>query len=227
MDTRAITIASMILLLAIGIGVGWGFQSTVATSSGGTISATVTSTVTKQSNLTEPFQVTLVITTANIFNSTIGDQPAFYVLTPQGLSSSASISLPAHRLIRLVIVNYDDGNADLVSAADSNVTGTVNGTETFVSDANVNSTQGSGGIVIRGGQTVSEVNSSMIAHTFTIPSLGINIPIPVSSTVTTYIKIDKTGTYLWFCETACGGGLDGLGAAMARPGWMLGSTVVS
>ena len=149
------------------------------------------------------------------------------MLTPEGLLSSASISLPANRLIKLVIVNYDDGNASLAGPQYANVQGTVNGTITYVNNDNVNSSQGATGIVVNGSQTVSDVPLSDIAHTFTIPQLGINIPVPVSSTVTAYIKIDKAGTYTWFCETTCGSGADGLGGAMATAGWMTGNVVVS
>lgn len=225
-NSNVITVAAMIVLLTIGIGIGWGVQTTVVQSSNGT----VTTTVTQSGNQTGdqgPYSLTLVITTANSYNSTIGEQPAYYVLTPHGLESSANIALPVNRLIELTIVNYDDGNANLTSPAYANVQGTVNGTISYVSNSNANSTQGTSGIVVRGAQTVSSVAAADIAHTFTIPSLGINIPVPLSSTVTTFIKIDKAGTYTWFCETVCGSGPDGLGGAMSTPGWMTGDVVAT
>jgi hypothetical protein len=231
MNTSLLTVASMIVLLSIGIGIGWGFQTTVvppSTLTPSTITVTTTQTsVAQTSNANqEPYVLTLVLTTGSIYNATVGDQPAFFVLTPQGLKSSANIALPAGRLIELVIVNYDDGNASLTSPQYANVQGTVNGTITFANNDNVNSSQGAKGIVVKGGQTVSTVPLTDIAHTFTIPSLNINIPIPVSSTVTAFIKIDKAGTYTWFCETTCGSGDTGLEGAMATPGWMTGNVVV-
>ena len=94
----------MIILLSIGVGIGCGFQSTVAPSPAGTVITTVTQT-TNSSQIEQPYQLTLVITTNNIFNSTVGDQPAYYVLTAHGLQSSANISLPVNRLNELTIVN--------------------------------------------------------------------------------------------------------------------------
>ena len=109
----------------------------------------------------------------------------------------------------------------------ANVQGTVNGTITYVNNANVNSSQGANGIVLSGGKTVTSVSPAMIAHTFTIPSLKINVPVPLSSTVVAYIKIDKAGSYMWFCETTCGSGPAGTLGAMETPGWMTGAADVS
>lgn len=217
MNTNAITVASMVVLLAAGIGIGWGFQTTIIPSSTGS----VTTTTTGQSQ--GPYSLTLVVTTHSIYNSTFADQPAFFVVTPTGLKSSANITLPINTLIKLTIVDYDDGNASLRSPQYSNVQGTVNGTITYVNNDNVNSSQGPDGIVLKGGQTVSSVPPDEIAHTFTIPSLNINIPVPLSSTVVAYIKIDKMGNFAWFCETACGAGDNGLVGAMDTPGWMVGN----
>ena len=225
LNSGALTVASLIMMLSIGVGVGWGFQSAVAPQSTGTVT-----TVTQQTNSTQsqgPYQLTLVITTGNTFNSTVGDQPAYYVLTGHGLQSSANISLPVNRVIELTIVNYDDGNANLTSPQYASVQGTVDGTITYVSNANTNSSQGLKGINVKGGQTVTSVPAANVAHTFTIPSLGINIPVPVSSTVTAFFKIDRAGTYTWFCETLCGSGTNGLEGAMSTPGWMTGDVVAS
>jgi len=225
-NTNVITVAAMIVLLTIGIGIGWGMQTTVVQSSIGTITTTVTQSG-NQSQAQGPYSLTLVITTGNTYNSSVGDQPAYYVLTSHGLESSANILLPVGRTIDLTIVNYDDGNANLTSPNYANVQGTVGGTITYVSNGNVNSTQGSNGIVVSAPQTVGSVPAADIAHTFTIPSLGINIPVPVSSTVTASIKIDKAGTYIWFCETICGSGTTGLEGAMSTQGWMTGDVVAS
>jgi hypothetical protein len=228
MNTGILTVVAMIVLLSIGIGIGWGFQSTIAPASAITVTATQTLTTAQTSGSSQgPYVLTLVLTTGSTYNSTVGDQPAFFVLTPHGLESSANIVLPAGRLIELVIVNYDDGNATLESPQYANVQGTVNGTITYANNDDVNSSQGANGIVVKGGETVSSVPLSDIAHTFTIPSLGINIPVPVSSTVTAFIRIDKAGTYTWFCETTCGSGTTGLEGAMNTPGWMTGSIAVS
>lgn len=221
-NTNIIAVAAMIVILAAGIGIGWGFRTTVFQSTNGTVTTTTTA-----SQAQSPYVLKLVISTENTYNSSTGTQPVFYVLTSHGLASSANISLPVNRLIELTIVNYDEGNASLPSPSYANVQGTVNGTITYANNANINSSQGSQGIVVRGGETVSSVPAAKIAHTFTIPGLGINIPIPLSSTVTASFKIDKSGSYTWFCETACGSGTTGLGGAMATPGWMTGKVSAS
>ena len=168
-----------------------------------------------------------MVTTGNTFNSTVGEQPAFYVLSGGALRSSANIVFPSNTLIKLTIINYDNGNASLIDPQYSNVQGTVNGTISYFSNTNVNSSQGAVGINLKGGNTVSSVPLSEIAHTFTIPSLNLNIPIPLSSTVVAYFKIDKAGTFQWFCETACGSGPAGTLGAMDTPGWMTGSIEVA
>ncbi|HEV2226443.1 MAG TPA: hypothetical protein VGR56_06525, partial [Nitrososphaerales archaeon] len=65
---------------------------------------TVVTTVPKNVSSNAPYVVTMVVSTENTFNQTVGTQPVFYVLGPSGLQSSAKISLPAGRLIKLVIV---------------------------------------------------------------------------------------------------------------------------
>jgi P pilus assembly chaperone PapD len=220
---RAVVILVIVILVAAaGIAIGYGFGTTVQISSQGT---TVTSTV-SASNSSEPYVLTLVITTGNFYNSTFGDQPAYYVLGPKGLQSSAQIVLPAHREIELVIVNYDDGSANLSSSQYENVAGTINNQMTVVNNTMVNSTMTSSGIQVRGAETVGSLPADVISHTFTVPSLGINVPVGTSSTEVVYFTVDSPGTYAWFCMTACGGGANGLIGAMSTPGWMTGSMVV-
>lgn len=221
-------IAVMVALIALGVGVGWGIGTTVPQPAPiVTVSTTSSTTQGPPAPSNSTFDLTLVITTNNIYNATVGDQPAYYVLGPKGLESSANISLPAHQLIKLTIVCYDDGPADLTGAQYAAVAGTQGNVVTEISDDNVNSSQGASGIQVNGGVTVSSVNSSDIAHTFTIPQLGINIPVMPSSTVVAYFTIDQTGTFSWFCMTACGSGPDGLQGAMTTPGWMTGSVTAS
>lgn len=188
--------------------------------SGGVTTTTATTTV-STANSSEPYVLKLVVATDSIFNSSAADQPAFFVVGPNGLESAASISLPAHRLIELVIVNYDDGNASLVQPNENVVSGTQGGTIFFASNDNINSTQGSSGIVVRGGQTVSTVPLDEVAHTFTVPALNLNVPIPLSSTVVAYFTIDHAGSFVWYCFTACGD------SAMSTSGWMTGSLAAS
>lgn len=216
-----VVITILVLVAAAGIAVGYGFGTTAQVASHGT---TASSTV-SATNSSEPYVLTLVITTENFFNSTFGDQPAFYVLGPNGLQSSARITIPADRLIKLVVINYDDGSANLSSSQYGMVAGTINSQMTLVNNTIVNSTMSSSGIQVRGEENVTSLPADSIAHTFTIPSLGINIPIGTSATEVAYFMVNTPGTYSWFCMTACGAGPEGLDGAMSTPGWMTGSLV--
>jgi heme/copper-type cytochrome/quinol oxidase subunit 2 len=199
-------------------------NSTITSKTTATITSNVTTTV--QNNST-PFDLTLAITTNNFYNKTYNPQPAYYVVTPNGLSSAANITLPANTLIKLVIINYDDGSAPLLMNDAANVSGTQNNMESVVNNNNVNSSQGSTGINIVGGQQVSSINPSNIAHTFSIPELNVNLPIPPSSVVTAYLTLNDTGTFTWACLTGCGYGIMGTMGAMSTSGWMEGSLTVS
>jgi hypothetical protein len=197
-----------------------------ASESGGFNGTGTTVTQTPGGNSTSPYILTLIITTNNLFNSTIGDQPAFYVLGSSGLESSANITLPAHHLIELVISNYDDGNASLSGPQYASVSGTVSGTEMVFNNTNINSTQGSSGIELRGAQTVASLPTGDISHTFTVPSLSLNVPISTSSTVVAFFTTGSAGTLTWLCEANCGSGADGTGGAMITAGWMTGALTV-
>jgi len=213
-----------IAVLAAGLVLsGYGAALAVGGVGGKTVSTTTVTntTTTTNASASTPYVVNLVITTENTFNNSVGAQPTFYLLGPNGLLSSAKIDLPANRLIKLVIVNYDEGNATLNVPNDNVVSGTSDGTVFVASNANINSSQGTSGISLTGGQRLATVSQAVLAHTFTIPSLNLNIPVPVSTTVVAFFTVTKAGTYTWFCETACGD------AAMSTPGWMTGSLVAS
>jgi heme/copper-type cytochrome/quinol oxidase subunit 2 len=234
MDRSSTVLAALIIAaLVVALTLGYYFGNITAPSKTSTSSVSTTTTTTTQttssssSNSSSPYVLTLVITTNNLYNSTFGDQPAYYVLGPNGLQSSANISLPAHRLIKLVIICYDNGSATLLGPQYANVNGTQNKMETVVTNDNVNSSQGSSGIKLSGGQNVSSVSADNVAHTFTVPQIGLNLPIEPSSTVSAYFTLNQTGTFFWFCMTECGFGPTGQQGAMDTPGWMSGNLVVS
>lgn len=210
-----LTVAVLALALVLG-----GFGAGTALSKGNSVGTTTTSTTTVV-NASAPYEITLVIATDSIFNSSAADQPAYFVLGPHGLESAGNIAIPVNRTIQLTIVNYDDGNASFVQPGVNAVSGTTGGTILVASNDNINSTQGASGIVIRGGETTSNVPADSVAHTFSVPSLGLNIPIPLSSTVVATFKVSHAGTFTWYCLTACGD------AAMATTGWMTGSLAAS
>jgi heme/copper-type cytochrome/quinol oxidase subunit 2 len=206
------------LVLSTGLGYYFG---TITTSQQGETTTTTTSG--SSSGPTSPYVLTLVITTANTFNSSVEEQSVYYVVGPNSLQSSSNITLPAHRLIEVVIMNYDEGNATLISPQYDNV----NGTMSVVSNNVVNSSEGPSGIVITGTQTVISLPAALISHTFTMPQLNLNIPVAAETTVIAYFTRSGPGDFSWFCTTPCESGSNGLAGAMETPGWMSGSIVVS
>ncbi len=128
----------------------------------------------------------------------------------------ADLTVPANSTVVLTIYNFDDGAAAL--AADSpylKVSGTV------------------GNQATANGTAIADVAADQVAHTFTVPSLGLNVPIPVApaagqpAVVTVTFHVGKPGTYGWQCMTPCGSGTDGMGGAMAAEGAMKGTITVT
>lgn len=164
-----------------------------------------------------PYAITLV-ETMNVNSST--PQPKFFVLGSNGLESSAAeISLPAHRMIELTIVSYDMPTPDSIDQW-GKVTGTVGG-NVYLANGTI-ATYGTASW----GMNVTSVPGAIIAHTFTIPQLGINIPVVGGSTVIAHFTLDRTGPFTWVCLTPCGMGMMGNRGAMSSPGWMEGQITV-
>jgi len=214
------------LLLVASFFFGAAFQFTFYQYHTGAQTITETTSATSSSNSSAPYVLNLEITTNNMFNGTVGDQPAYYVVGPSGLESSANITIPAHRTIELIITNFDQGNATLPSPRFADVTGTQTGIISIYGNSEINSSEGQGGINITGSLSVSSVPTSVISHTFTVPALGLNIPVASQSTVIAYFASGAAGNYLWLCESPCGSGPTGLGGAMSTPGWMTGTLTV-
>lgn len=135
---------------------------------------------------------------------------------------SSDIQWPAGTTVVLTIYSYDDGTAPLTKPL--SVYDTVQGTV--------------GNSELVDGKKVSSVANADIAHTFTVPSVGLNIPIPAASTakaghalqpvvVTATLRIAKKGTFTWHCYAPCGSGSDGMEGAMATSGGMTGDVTFS
>ena len=124
--------------------------------------------------------------------------------------ASAYWSVPANSKVELIIHSYDDGGAP-VTGPNLTVKGTI------------------GGVEYVDGKQVKGFGKNDVAHTITIPQLGLNIPIPPRSekekfvTVVAYFNVSKPGTYNWQCMAQCGSGASGWGGAMSTGGWMKGS----
>ena len=156
------------------------------------------------------YTLTLLIANNQHFNSTLGYWPRYYVLGPNGLESSANITVPVNTLVKLVIVNYDDGG-NIMSPQLATVSGTLGNSMLFFNGTSNAATTA---------QSVS--TDGVISHTFTIFSLGLNVPVPASATVVTYVKFDKAGTYTWNCFSPC---MPSLVMPFVK-GWMTGTFTV-
>lgn len=213
--SKSLYIVAIVAIVAVaGYGISLNVASASSQNAGGSTSGV--------------YAMTLVITTNNIYNQTIQDQPAYYLLENGTLQSSAVLNIPTGKTVSLTIINYDDGPADVASQY-ANVVGTTNNQISIVNNTNVNSSQDSNGINVSGGAVVSQVPASNIAHTFTVFSgsnVVLNIPLPPSSVVHATFTLNS-GSYTWQCEAACGSGSSGWGGAMSTPGWMTGTLEVS
>ncbi len=140
--------------------------------------------------------------------------------------------IPANTRINVTIYGYD-GCTPLRNPFWSKVTGTIGGTE----DVN--------------GKPVSVLNSwdgCNVGHTFSIPGIGLNVPMGSPTTVAennalcgtspctsgphetmtfSFMSPKNTGDYFWQCRVPCGGGfVDGFGGPMQTIGFMTGQMEV-
>lgn len=122
----------------------------------------------------------------------------------------ANANLPANTVVNVTVKDYDDGAAPIPTGYNV-VKGTVNGSITV------------------DGKAVTTLPANDVAHTISIPSIGLNVPIPPKtdkesySTVTFSFKTPATAQQLnWQCMAACGSGSSGWQGAMATDGWMKG-----
>ncbi len=126
------------------------------------------------------------------FNFTTGEDQYF----------PANFSIPVDVDVIVTITNYDNGT-NAVPTSFGAVTGTV------------------GGAAVINGQTVTAIPGTSVSHTFTITSLGLNVPLPPSSTVTFTLLVEAPGVYTWHCMAPCDTN------AMATPGFMQGTMTVA
>lgn len=117
----------------------------------------------------------------------------------------ANFSVPRGE-VKVTIIDQD--LAEAWSTCPCLVTGTVGNSES-----------------VNGSLPVSSVPTFNVAHTFTVPSLGVNVYSPGGSTVSFTLSLNQAGQFDWFCEAPCGS--DGLtGAPMGIPGFMAGTLSV-
>lgn len=157
---------------------------------------------------------TRAATTSTIHLTIVAQKPGSAdgpVYTP-----STNLTVPANALVTITIVNTDLGDA------------------TLPADSPFNKVMGvQGGVAKVDGIAYSELSRDKVAHTFTLPSLGVNVPIPGdvppgqrSITVTFTFRTQGPGSYTWQCMAPCGDGPAGFGGPMTEQGYMMGSMTV-
>jgi hypothetical protein len=138
--------------------------------------------------------------------------------------------VPAGSRIDMTVLGYD-GCTPLRNPVWGQVTGTI------------------GGVEYVDGKPVSHLNSwseCSVAHTFSIPQLGLNVPMASPSSPTaslcgsspctagphkviqfSFMTPRSGGSFFWQCRVPCGGGfLDGFGGPMQTIGFMTGTMQV-
>ncbi len=84
-----------------------------------------------------------------------------------------------------------------------------------------------GGFESINGTHVAQVDDANVAHTFTVPALGINALSPGQSVVSFTLDLTAPGSYVWLCEAPCGQGTDGYTSPpMGIAGFMTGTMTV-
>lgn len=129
---------------------------------------------------------------------------------------ASSMTVPANTVVTVTIRNFDLGDAALSAGSPlAKVTGTVDGSASF------------------DGRSYRSLDPAKVAHTFTIPQLGINVPIPGDApngasylTVTFSFQAGKAGHYTFQCYAPCGTGMSGWDGPMASMTYMRGTLTV-
>lgn len=130
--------------------------------------------------------------------------------------SNTNLVVPANSLVTITIHNYDLGDTPL---PDGSPFTRVQGTQ--------------GGIATSENKPYSSLAFTKIAHTFTVPLLNLNVPIPgdapagaTYTSVTFTFHTGKAGTYIFRCFAPCGTGTSGWMGPMLTKGYMIGTLTV-
>jgi hypothetical protein len=135
--------------------------------------------------------------------------------------------VPAHTLVHVTVYQYDTATG-LRNNFLGQVRGTQGSTETY------------------NGKTLTNVDPDLASHTFTVPDLGISVPLPgvgsnaknqcsvapctlaeAHTTITFTFMSPKKGIYRWQCFVPCAAGFYfGNGGPMQTIGWMSGEIKV-
>lgn len=178
----------------------------------GAFAACGTASVNKQSGVVVP----VAQKTASINLTIEASKPGGTVDGPAYMPDTA-LTVPANSLVTVTIVNNDPGDTALpANSPFTKVTGVVGDSATV------------------DGVAYNSLTVDKVSHTFTIPSLGVNVPIPgdvpagqKDITVTFSFHTGAAGTYAWQCMDPCGSDPAGWGGPMSMKGYMMGSLTVT
>jgi hypothetical protein len=142
------------------------------------------------------------------------NQPGYHKDWPA--YSPSTLAVPANSLVTITIRNYDLGDTPMPKGSPfAAVQGTV------------------GNVAYMEGRAYTALDLAKVAHTFTIPLLNINVPLPGDSTtgkpyveVTFTLHTGAAGSYYFRCFDPCGIGSIGWEGPMMTRGYMLGTLTV-
>lgn len=128
----------------------------------------------------------------------------------------STVVVPTNSLVTVTIRNYDLGDAALPKGSPfSTVQGMV------------------GGVAYADGHAYSSLTPDKVAHTFTVPQIKLNVPVPGdTATGKSYVEVHftfrtgATGSYTFECLAPCGTGDTGWQGPMVTKGYMLGTLTV-
>ena len=160
---------------------------------------------------TLPTHLFLTIVTPTMTGSQVG---------PAVLPSQATV--PAFSEVTVTIINFDDATP-LTGSYKRYATAT--GIDRSVMSQPIDKTNPNA-VGKSPAQSYTAVDPNVVSHTFTIPSLGLNVPILASSRTTFTFHTGAAGTFAWHCQDPCGTGPSGWSGAMSTLGYMGGELTV-
>ena len=142
------------------------------------------------------------------------NQPGYHKDWPAYTPST--LVVPAYSLVTITIRNYDLGDTPMPKGSPfTSVQGTL------------------GGVASVNGHAYTTLAAEKVAHTFTLPQLNINVPVPGDATtgkpyveVSFTIRTGAAGSYYFRCMDPCGIGSIGWEGPMLTRGYMLGTLTV-
>jgi hypothetical protein len=151
--------------------------------------------------------------------ATVSKQPAhLYLTVAVGVGDDnpayipSDFSVPRNAIVDVTITNFDDATPLTGSFVKyAKVTGTMDDTAS-VTPIDVADPNGPGAAPT---QVITSMDPNNVSHTFTLPQLGVNVPIWPHARTTFTFRTGGAGTYKWACYDPCGG-------AMGAPRYMSG-----